>query len=438
MLRFANRSLAGRKAPTEAHSERERGMSDRFFPNEMPDFVPQTELDETATEGTRDSLTKLLSLPYRTVSERFKRAALDLKDIVVRETWGLGGKRVQDFTLYTGALGTAYLCFKAYQATNSKNDLDTSSEILKACDSASRSSSRVTFISGRAGVCALGAVVAKHAGDERLLHHYLNLFKEIRLPEDLPDELLYGRAGFLWACSFLNKHIGNGTISSFRTRMIVDEIIENGRRLASKRRSPLMYEWHGKKYWGAAHGLTGIMHVLMDMELRADELEDVKGTLRYMMKNRFPSANYPSSEESQSDRLVHWCHGAPGVALTLVKAAEVFGREEFLQAALDAGEVVWNRGLLKRVGVCHGISGNTYVFLALHRLTGNEEFMYKAKAFACFLLDRAQKLISEGKMHGGDRPYSLFEGIGGMAYLFLDMIQPSQAGFPAYELVRMY
>lgn len=84
-----------------------------------------------------------------------------------------------------------------------------------------------------------------------------------------------------------------------------------------------MYEWHGKKYWGAAHGLTGIMHVLMDMELRPDEIEDVKSTLRYMIKNRFRSGNYRSSQESESDRLVHWCHGAPGVALTLVKAAEV-------------------------------------------------------------------------------------------------------------------
>lgn len=104
---------------------------------------------------------------------------------------------------------------------------------------------------------------------------------------------------------------------------VVKEIIEEGRRLSNKGRCPLMYEWHGKKYWGAAHGLAGIVHVLMDMELKPDEVEDVKGTLRYMIQNRFPSGNYPSSEESESDRLVHWCHGSPGVALTLVKAAQV-------------------------------------------------------------------------------------------------------------------
>lgn len=113
--------------------------------------------------------------------------------------------------------------------------------------------------------------------------------------------------------------------------------------------------------------------------------------------------------------------------------SQVFGDKRFLQAAIDAAEVVWNRGLLKRVGICHGISGNTYVFLALYRLTGNVEFLYRAKAFSCFLLDRAHMLISKGEMHGGDSPYSLFEGIGGMAYLFLDMVEPTNTRFPAYE-----
>jgi len=41
------------------------------------------------------------------------------------------------------------------------------------------SCSRVTFICGRAGVCALGAVTAKHAGDEILFDYYLKQFKEV-------------------------------------------------------------------------------------------------------------------------------------------------------------------------------------------------------------------------------------------------------------------
>ncbi|EHA8592028.1 putative LanC-like protein GCL2 [Cocos nucifera] len=254
------------------------------------------------------------------------------------------------------------------------------------------------------------------------------------MPGKVANELLYGRVGYLWACFFLNKHIGGGTIPSTHTGAIAKEIIMDGWRLSNRGSCPLMYKWYEEKYWGAAHGLAGIMHVLMDVELKPDEKEDIKGSLHYMVQNRFPSGNYPSSEGSYDDHLVHWCHGAPGVALTLTKAAQVFQEEQFLQAAAEAAEVVWNRGLLKRVGICHGVSGNAYVFLALYRLTGNLVYLYRAKAFACFLLDKANKLIADGLMHGGDRPYSLFEGQAGMAYLFLDMVRPSESRFPAYEL----
>ncbi|KAJ9550181.1 hypothetical protein OSB04_014226 [Centaurea solstitialis] len=417
-------------------------MTDRYFDNFMLDFVEEKanvkgiEQEEEQKEE-QDPLLKLLSTPYPTLSEKLKRAALDLKETIVVETWGFTGQKVEDFTLYRGTLGTAFLLLKSYQVTGNKNDLDLSSEIIKVCDSASSSSRVVTFLIGRAGVCALGAVVAKHQGNEQMLDYYLTQFKEIKVGEDVPDEIIRGRAGYLWACLFLNKNLGDGTIPSTHTddkmeqSAVVDKIVENGRKLGATTTCPLMFEYNGERYWGAAHGLAGVMHVLMNFELAPDVLADVKATLKYMINNRFSSGNYPREEDKRKDDLVYWCHGAPGVALTLVKAAK---DKEFLEAAEDAAEVVWKRGLLKKVGICHGISGNAYVFLSLYRMTGNVELLHKAKAFACFLLDRAHKLISEGQMHGGDTSYFLFEGIGGMAHLFLDMTDPANARFPGYEL----
>ncbi|KAF3796216.1 LanC-like protein [Nymphaea thermarum] len=412
-------------------------MADRHFVNDMPDFVEERE-DGEQEEAKTGEEKRLLFLPYDKASLKFLQAGVEIKDKVVKETWLRAGGRVKNFTLYTGSLGTAYLLLKAYRVTKDVNDLSQCAEIIEACTSASRRMREdVTFICGQAGVYALGAAAAKLMGDQALVDDYLTLFKEIpkRMDSfDVPYELLYGRAGYLWACTFLNEHIGEGTIPFTLTDPIVKDVIKEGRRLSQQGGSPLMYAWHGKKYWGAAHGLAGIMHVLMDMQLNPEEQESVKGTLRYMIQNRFPSGNYPSSEGSSTDRLVHWCHGAPGVALTLCKAAKVFRDEQFAEAAEDAGEVVWRRGLLKRLGICHGVSGNAYVFLSLYRLTGKQEYLYKAKAFAAFLLDGASRLISSGEMHGGDNPYSLFEGMGGMAHLFLDMGRPSDARFPAYEL----
>lgn len=430
---------SGREPSSSSHaSKRRRGlrgesMADRFIPNDFPDFVAEAEASDG--EGHRPAgLRGLLSLPYTRLSDHFVRAARRLKDKVVEETWVKAGRKVTDYTLYTGSLGTALLLFKSFQVTGDRGDLALAADIVRACDDASRGLPFLTFICGRAGVCALGAVIAKHCDDQLRVTQYLSSFDEITITEKVPNELLYGRAGYLWACLFLNKHLSEKTIPLEHINSVAKDIINEGRGLASKGSSPLMYEWHGKKYWGAAHGLAGIMHVLMHTELKPDEQDDVKNTLRYMIKNKFPSGNYPSSEGNESDHLVHWCHGAPGVALTLAKAYEVFHDDYFKQSAAEAAEVVWNRGLLKRVGICHGVSGNAYAFLSLYRLTGNVEHLYRAKAFACFLLEKADQLIAEGAMHGGDRPFSLFEGKAGMSYLLLDMVDPSESRFPAYEL----
>jgi len=46
---------------------------------------------------------------------------------------------------------------------------------------------------------------------------------------------------------------------------VCERIIESGRALSHAQRSSsrLMYEWHDKKYLGAAHGLVGILHTLL-------------------------------------------------------------------------------------------------------------------------------------------------------------------------------
>ena len=51
--------------------------------------------------------------------------------------------------------------------------------------------------------------------------------------------------------------------------------------------------------------------------------EMVKPSIDYVRHKRFRSGNYPSSLSNETDRLVHWCHGAPGVLHMLLQAHEV-------------------------------------------------------------------------------------------------------------------
>ncbi|KAL6338710.1 hypothetical protein AAG906_023859 [Vitis piasezkii] len=389
-----------------------------------------------------------LSLP----TETFLKAAMSLKDQVVEATWKRGGegwRKGIDPTVHTGLLGTAFACLRSYESTGRQQDLLLCAEIVDSCAMTSREFTRhVTFLCGSGGVYALGAVVANHIGDYQRRDMYLDLFLEVAQERALPVgpeeggfgmsyDLLYGRAGFLWAALFINKHLGEQTLPNDLIMPVVNAVLAGGRAGASDNTTcPLMYRWHGTRYWGAAHGLAGILQVLLHFPLSEEDSEDVKGTLRYMRSNRFPhSGNYPSFEGNPRDKLVQWSHGATGVAITLCKASQVFSRDrEFRDAAIEAGEVVWKNGLVKKVGLSDGVAGNAYAFLSLYRLTGEPVYEERAKAFASFLYHNAGKLVTVGHAGTTEHAYSLFQGLAGTACLLFDLLSPENSRFPGYEL----
>ncbi|KAJ0040354.1 hypothetical protein Pint_27617 [Pistacia integerrima] len=364
-------------------------------------------------------------------TDTFLKAALSLKQQVVDVTWRRGGAELSsgagtgiDPTLYTGLLGTAFTCFRSYEITGNHNDLRLSAQVVDTCAAVVRASTRhVTFLCGRGGIYALGAVVANYMGDHQRRDFFLNLFLEIAQEKALPVgpeeggfgmsyDLMYGRAGFLWAALFINKYLGPETLPNELLMPIVDAVLAGGRAGASDNTAcPLMYRWH-------------------------EDAEDVKGTLRYMMSNRFPhSGNYLVSEGNPRDKLVQWSHGATGIAITLCKASQVFPSDrEFRNAAIEAGEVVWKNGLVKKVGLADGAAGNAYAFLSLYRLTGESIYEERAKAFASFLYHNAQELLTADHGHGADHGFSLYQGLAGAACFWFDLLAPANSRFPGYEL----
>lgn len=54
-------------------------------------------------------------------------------------------------------------------------------------------------------------------------------------------------------------------ISNSLVRKVIDCIIDSGRRYAKRHKSrvPLMYQYYNVEYLGAAHGLMGILQMLL-------------------------------------------------------------------------------------------------------------------------------------------------------------------------------
>ncbi|KAF0893480.1 hypothetical protein E2562_025273 [Oryza meyeriana var. granulata] len=113
-------------------------MADCFFPQQHAGLCRRRRA--AATGG--HPLHLLLSLSYPTLAERFLHAALHLKQKVVNETcnkrWraAAAAGAAGDFTICTGALGTAFLLFRAYRVTADRADLATCAEIVATCDAA--------------------------------------------------------------------------------------------------------------------------------------------------------------------------------------------------------------------------------------------------------------------------------------------------------------
>lgn len=337
--------------------------------------------------------------------------------------------------------GIALLYLQLYRGTQDASHLQRALDYIKRA-LRNLNGRRVSFLCGDAGPLAVGAVLhhllKNQSESQDCLTKLLQLQRSVLSTDsDAPDELLYGRAGYLYALLYVHTEIGPHVLDQATITTVVTAILESGKKLSKEQkkseRCPLLYEWHQKQYVGAAHGLAGIYYTLLQPSAKVsqDSLSELlRPSVDYVRHKKFRSGNYPSSLSNETDRLVHWCHGAPGVIHMLIMAHGVFKEEKYLRDAAECGEVIWQRGLLRKgYGLCHGTAGNGYAFLSLYHATQDKKYLYRACKFAEWCLDYGT--------HGcriPDRPYSLFEGMAGAVHYLSDVLQPDGSRFPAFEL----
>ncbi|XP_044285660.1 lanC-like protein 2 isoform X1 [Varanus komodoensis] len=435
----------------------EAEMEERAFNNPYPDYsphgaaasaasvAPSSPSDEEGKRCRSASPQRDDSLPFDSdgkISPSFnKRITTKIKDLLQQMEEGLKTADPHDCSAYTGWTGIALLYLQLYHVTKEQSHLQRSLDYVKRI-LRNLNGRRVTFLCGDAGPLAVGAVVYhKLKNDSESKECVTKLLQLQRIviatDSDLPDELLYGRAGYLYALLYLNTEIGPETVPQSVIKEVVDVIIESGKNFSREERKtercPLLYQWHRKQYVGAAHGVSGIYYMLMQPASNVDQeilTELVKPSIDYVRHKKFRSGNYPSSLSNETDRLVHWCHGAPGVIHMLMQAYKIFKEDKYLKDAMECSDVIWQRGLLRKgYGICHGTAGNGYSFLSLYHLTLDKKYLYRACKFAEWCLEYGA--------HGcriPDRPYSLFEGMAGAIHFLSDILVPEKSRFPAFEL----
>jgi hypothetical protein len=204
-----------------------------------------------------------------------------------------------------------------------------------------RSPARISFLETDVGVSALVLLRIIEESSNILINdtdwrHCITLlqsaFKQIlsrRSNTDDNCEVLYGRAGFLYAILLIRRafrlradtanHSGsalsNELLESLESLMsddsigaVVREIVDIGREGAWKYGKdiaesgltmygpPLMWAWHGKRYLGAAHGVAGILQMLWSCpsHIVAPYISDMTDTLIWLIGQQDKSGNWPT------------------------------------------------------------------------------------------------------------------------------------------------
>jgi hypothetical protein len=169
------------------------------------------------------------------------------------------------------------------------------------------------------------------------------------------------------------------------------------------------------RFLGPAHGYAGIVRAFANRG-RAPAPADLTP---YLLRED-GLANWAPVTEARTDEIrVQWCHGAPGMVATLGDLLDP-------ELAVAGGELTWQAGpLAKGPGICHGTAGNAYAFLVLHRRTGEQVWLERARAFAMHAIGQVER---ERASVGRGR-YSLFTGDLGVA-LFLRHLLDGEDRFP--------
>ncbi len=171
---------------------------------------------------------------------------------------------------------------------------------------------------------------------------------------------------------------------------------------------------HGRKrrLVGPAHGFAGCVLALGDGTGVSDELRRL-AIVEDGLINWPPVVDEPLRHGRTQLIRTQWCHGAPGVVSTV-------GQWLDEDLARGGGELTWRAGPLRKgPGLCHGTAGNGYALLVLFELTGDEEWLVRARAFAMHAVAQIEQARGE---HGRGR-YTLWTGDAGAALYLADCLE---------------
>lgn len=341
--------------------------------------------------------------------------------------------------LYAGTAGIALFLHRLHAVTNEALLLATAKGAI--AQSLSRiddlpPSSRPTFYPGWAGI----AWTLIEMGD---VDRGLELLERAGDESDLLD-VVTGVAGSIAPLLRLHKRFGHA--------WLLDRAIAHGRTLVrTANRSAEGASWTtspgyaARDLTGYSHGTAGIAVALLELSAATND-----ASLRALAEDafRYERAHFSEAQQNWPDFRVMpgtpqdanwpgyamaWCHGAPGIALSRLRAYELTGDDTY---RLEAGVAIQTtyRAVSAadptgaNFSLCHGTSGNTEAFVVASRVLREPGYL----AVADWVADRGIELYARptsewpcGVNGGGETP-NLMIGTAGIGHFYLRLFDPDR------------
>ena len=190
-----------------------------------------------------------------------------------------------------------------------------------------------------------------------------------------------------------------------------------------------------KDLTGYSHGAAGIALALLELFVRTRDARFLEGALGgFAYERRHFSAeqqNWPdfrsfsSPNPQQLGYSLAWCHGAPGIGLSRIRAFALTDDETYRREAESALAGTYRPIAMPSAAdgysLCHGLGGNAELFIVAADAFGEERYRAVAEAIG----DRGIQSIHLnrnpwpcGVLSGGETP-NLMLGTAGIGYFYL-------------------
>lgn len=374
---------------------------------------------------------------------------VDEKYQVVIRTFGVD--------MYNGTTGIAYFLSQLYSAAPDETLAITLegaiNQYLSIYDQdAAGNLGNFGLYSGKVGLAYVLVTAGKILGRQEWLEKALDILKtlENKKPNDEEVDIVSGAAGAIPALLKLHAYFGKEFIKQLAIRC-GDFLLEK----AEKSDQGLSWNIMPGKFnlTGYSHGAAGVAASLMELSTQTRDTRYLEAAVKGFQYERHffnpQEGNWYDLRDESFNRQkqsyvsgMAWCHGAPGIALSRLKAYRLSGDESYLREAETALQSTLNSlsqsiqtGLTtvgENFSLCHGLAGNADILisgaLALNRpqLLQWAEYLGNSgiEKYAKFNAPWPSGVTDINGMESNLETPGLMLGLAGTGYFFLRLFDP--------------